>query len=183
MSSSPPARSHRRRPPRPRRLPLSSRPSHELDAEQALTTRQALSRRAQRARPARSCHLTSSLETRKGLEASRRAPPLLLSSLDLHFLHTRLHFLTSFFLLSNPSLCPSTCLLSLPGRATASRPTPAVNKIKYTWRTPPEGERGGHWISPTASCDGRSAATWRALGPKRSASDRPDQQWWRRVPV
>ena len=25
-------------------------------------------------------------------------------------LHTRLHFLTSFFLLPNPSLCPSTCL-------------------------------------------------------------------------
>ena len=81
-----------------------------------------------------------------------------------------------------PLVCPSTCLLPLPGRATAPRTTPAVNKIKYTWRTPPEGERGEHWISPTASCDGRSAATWRALGPKRSASDRPDQQWWCRVP-
>ena len=117
--------------------------------------------------------------------SNRHLPiPLVSNHSIIHSLHTRLQlFLTSFFLLSNPSLCPSTCLLSLPGRATASRPTPAVNKIKYTWRTPPEGERGEHLISPTASCNGRSAATWRALGPKRSASDRPDQQWWRRVPV
>ena len=58
---------------------------------------------------------------------------LFLSSPTLRGFYTRPQlFLTSFFLLSNPSLCPSTCLLSLPGRATASRPTPAVNKIKNT---------------------------------------------------
>ena len=39
---------------------------------------------------------------------------------------------------SYPSLvCPSTRLLSLTGRATASSTTPAVTKIKHTWRTPP----------------------------------------------
>ena len=112
MSSSPLACSHRCRMPCPCRLPLSSRPSHELDAKLAVTTRQALSRRAQRARLARSCHLTSSLETRKGFDASRRAPPLLLS---FHLSISIFSTLVSTF--SPPSsssptplVCPSTCL-------------------------------------------------------------------------
>jgi hypothetical protein len=61
---------------------------------------------------------------------------------------------------------PEHVMLSLAGRATASCTTPAVTKIKDTPCTPSGGERGGHWISPTASGD--DAAT--VGGPARRAS-------------
>ena len=108
------------------------------------------------------------------------------SSLDHPLsLHTRLQlFLTSSFLLSNPSLCPSTCLLSLPGRATASRPTPAVNKIKDTWRTPPRGRARGALdltYGQQRRLIGRCAAgiTYCATEPRWSPL-RPRMQSWHR---
>ena len=50
------------------------------------------------------------LSTWGSLKKRALALPLLFHLSSPSPLHTRLHFLTSFFLLSNPSLCPSTCL-------------------------------------------------------------------------
>jgi len=81
------------------------------------------------------------------LPRKRRKPPPLLF---LFSNHNRLQlFLTSF--LQPLSRLPEHAPALLTGRATASSTTPAVTKIKDTPCTPSGGERGGHWISPTAS--------------------------------
>ena len=115
-------------PPLPARTPPSPAPllprPHDLDA--TLPTPSSPEARSQRPESsgAKAAHLHLFIEasTKRDLRP-RELPSTLSSSLDLHSLHTRLHSLTSFFLLSNPSLCPSTCLPLPPGRATALRTT------------------------------------------------------------
>ena len=106
-------------------LPPLSCPAPTISTPRSRRHRaQKLSRKDQRARAPRSCHLTSSLETRKGLEASRARRPILFSSLDHpHSPHSSQLSLTSFFSSPTPLVCPSTCLPLPPGRATAPRTT------------------------------------------------------------
>ena len=88
-------------------------------------------------------------------------------------LHTRLHFLTSFFLLPNPSLCPSTCLPLPPGRATALRTSGAAT-VCLLQPGEPSGARGVQATRLTSNAVGAGTAPSCAAGQPNAESILPN---------
>ena len=98
-------------PPLPARTPPSPAPllprHHDLDATLPMPSSPEARSQRPESSGAKAAHLHLFIEaSTKERPSTRELPSTLSSSLDLHSLHTRLHFLTSFFLLSNPSRLP-----------------------------------------------------------------------------